>query len=156
MILGLLAGETLRGDRSRASKTAWLVVAGVVATALGWGLGEMGVCPVVKKIWTPSWVLYSGGISFLFLAAFYCVMDVMGLKAWAFPLRVIGMNSIAAYCLAHLVEGFIASSFRTHFGKDVFSLFGADWQPFVQGVAVLSVLWLVLFWMYRRRLFLRV
>jgi len=156
MILGLLAGETLRSDRSRASKTTWLIVAGIVATVLGWGLGELGVCPVVKRIWTPSWVLFSGGISFLFLAAFYCVMDVMGLKAWAFPLRVIGLNSIAAYCLAHLIEGFIVSGFRTHLGKDVFSLFGAGWQPFVQGVAILSVLWLILFWMYRRRIFLRV
>ncbi|MDR3621582.1 MAG: DUF5009 domain-containing protein [Paludisphaera borealis] len=156
MILGLIAGDVLRSDRTRWSKTRWLTIAGVVTVGLGWGLGELGVCPVVKRIWTPSWVLYSGGISFLFLAAFYLVLDVFSLKAWAFPLRVIGMNSIAAYCLSHLIEGFINSSFKTHLGKDVFNLFGAGWQPFVQGVAVLSVLWLILFWMYRRRLFLRV
>ena len=156
MILGLIAGETLRSDRSRWSKTAWLTVAGVIATALGWGLGYLGVCPVVKRIWTPSWVLYSGGISLLFLAAFYLVLDILGAKSWAFPLRVIGMNSIAAYCLAHLVEGFITSSFRTHLGKEVFNVLGPEWQPLVQGTAVLSILWLILFWMYRRKLFLRV
>jgi hypothetical protein len=66
------------------------------------------------------------------------------------------MNSIAAYCLAHLIEGFIVSSFRTHLGKDVFGVLGDDWQPFIQGVAILSVLWFILFWMYRRRIFLRV
>jgi heparan-alpha-glucosaminide N-acetyltransferase len=156
MILGLIAGGVLRSDRPRWSKTRWLAVAGVVALGLGWGLGELGLCPVVKRIWTPSWVLYSGGISLLFLAAFYLVLDVLGAKAWAFPLRVIGMNSIAAYCLSHLIEGFIVSGFRTHLGKDVFNLFGTNYAPFVQGVATLSVLWLILFWMYRRRLFLRV
>ena len=49
----------------------WLTVAGVVFTAVGWGLGELGVCPVVKRIWTPSWVLFSGGLCFLFLAGFW-------------------------------------------------------------------------------------
>ena len=123
---------------------------------LGWGLGELGVCPIVKRIWTPSWVLYSGGVSLLFLAAFYAVLDVLGAKSWAFPLRVIGMNSIAAYCLSHLIEDFISSSFKTHLGKDVFNLLGPAYQPLCQGAAVLSILWLILFWMYRRRLFLRV
>ena len=52
----------------------------------GWGLGELGVCPVVKRIWTPSWVLYSGGWCFLFLAGFYAVLDLLGLRFWAFPL----------------------------------------------------------------------
>ncbi len=156
MILGLIAGETLKSDRTRWSKTRWLTVAGVVTLAAGWALGASGVCPVVKRIWTPSWVLYSGGISFLFLAAFYVVLDIAAWKAWSFPLRVIGMNSIAAYCLAHLVDGFIESSIRTHLGKDAFDIFGPGYQPIVQGSAILFVLWLVLLWMYRRRLFLKV
>lgn len=156
MVLGLLAGETLRSDRSGWSKTRWLLVAGVLATAAGWALGALGICPVVKRIWTPSWVLYSGGISFLFLAAFYAVMDAAGWKAWAFPLRVIGMNSIAAYCMAHLFDDFIVSSLQTHFGPDLFNLFGATYQPLVRGAAILTVYWLVLFWMYRRKLFLKI
>ena len=156
MILGLLAGGELRGKQSPWSKIALLVGAGAIATAAGWGLGAAGLCPIVKRIWTPSWTLFSGGLCFLILAGFYLVMDVLGWKWWAFPLRVIGMNSIAAYCLAHLVEDFIVSAFHTHLGPDVFRAFGEGYEPFVQGVAVLSALWLVLFWMYRRRLFLRV
>lgn len=156
MILGLLAGETLRSDRSRWGKTRWLLVAGILATAAGWALGALGICPVVKRIWTPSWVLYSGGISFLFLAAFYAVMDASGWKAWAFPLRVIGMNSIAAYCMAHLFDDFIVSSLQTHFGPHLFDAFGAAYQPLVRGAAILAVYWLVLFWMYRRKLFLKI
>lgn len=156
MILGLLAGETLRSDRSQWGKTRWLVVAGLVSTAAGWALGALGVCPVVKRIWTPSWVLYSGGISFLFLAAFYAVMDAAGWKAWAFPLRVIGMNSIAAYCMAHLFDDFIVSNLQTHFGPDLFDLFGPSFQPIARGGAILAAYWLILFWMYRRKIFLKI
>jgi len=156
MILGLLAGETLRSDRSRWGKTRWLLVGGIILTAAGWALGAAGICPVVKRIWTPSWVLYAGGISFLFLAAFYAVMDVAGWKAWAFPLRVIGMNSIAAYCMAHLFDDFIVSSLQTHFGRDLFDAFGPSLQPIVRGAAILAAYWLVLFWMYRRKIFLKI
>ncbi len=80
MILGLIAGGVLRQDRPAWYKIIWLTVAGVVFTALGYELGELGVCPVVKRIWTPSWVLFSGGLCFLFLAAFYAIIDGLGLR----------------------------------------------------------------------------
>jgi heparan-alpha-glucosaminide N-acetyltransferase len=156
MILGLIAGGVLRREWSAGKKTFWFVAVGAVTLALGWGAGELGICPVVKRIWTPSWVLFSGGICFLFLAAFYAVIDGLGLGGWSFPLRVIGMNSIAAYVLSHLIDGFITDSFRTHLGKDFFTVLGQAYAPFLQGAAVLLVLWLILFWMYRRKLFLRI
>ena len=79
-----------------------------------------------------------------------------GWKAWAFPLVVIGMNSIAAYCLAHLIDGFIRSSFRTHLGSGAFGVFGPAFAPLAQGGAVLLVFWLILYWMLRRKIFLRI
>jgi predicted acyltransferase len=66
------------------------------------------------------------------------------------------MNSIAAYCLAHLIESFVLSSFKTHLPTDAFKVFGDGLAPLVQGAALLFVLWLILFWMYRRKLFLRI
>lgn len=156
MLLGLIAGGVLRGDRPAWSKAGWLTAAGAVALALGWGLGALGVCPVVKRIWTPTWVLFSGGWCFLLLALWFVVVDVLGLRAWSFPLVVIGMNSIAAYCLSHLIDPFIKASFHTHLGPDVFSRLGPGYAPLFEGAAVLLVLWLILFWMYRRKLFLRV
>ena len=68
---------------------------------------------------------------------------------------MIGANSIAAYCLAHLIDGFVLESFRTHLGQDVFSRFG-PYEPLASGAAVLGVFWLILFWMYRRRVFLKI
>ena len=156
MILGLIAGKVLRTDRASSFKVKWLVLAGIISLAVGAILGWLGICPVVKRIWTPSWTLFSGGWCFLLLAGFYVVIDVLKIKRWSFALVVIGMNSIAAYVIAHLFDSFIAKGLKTHFGEKAFNIFGAPYQPFVHGAAVLFVLWLILFWMYRRKLFLRI
>jgi predicted acyltransferase len=124
--------------------------------AAGAGSGWLGICPVVKRIWTPSWVLFSGGWCLLLLAAFYLVIDIWGHRRWFSPLLVIGMNSIAAYCIAHLFDGFISSSLNTHLGEGVFKAFGAAFQPLLHGILILLVMWLILFWMYRRKIFLRI
>jgi heparan-alpha-glucosaminide N-acetyltransferase len=156
MILGLVAGETLRSERAPAQKLRWLIVAAAIALASGWLLGALGVCPVVKRIWTPSWTLFSGGWCLLLLAAFYFVVEMRGWKAWTFPLVVLGMNSIAAYVIDHLWAGFIKSALTTHLGKDVFLVFGKAFEPLLLGGATLLVLWLILLWMYRRKIFLRI
>lgn len=156
MILGLLAGGVLRSSRTAAGKIKWLVIAGAACLGAGALLGALGICPVVKRIWTPSWTLYSGGWSFLLLAGFYAVIDWWGRKGWSYPLIVIGMNSIAAYCMAHLFDGFISDALTTNLGTNVFKIFGAAYEPFVHGAAVLFFLWLILFWMYRRKLFLKI
>jgi len=156
MILGLIAGNVLRSGREPRSKTQWLVVAGVAGLASGWLLGALGIVPVVKRIWTPSWVLFSGGWCFLLLAAFYWVVDVMQRKRWTFPLVVIGVNSIAAYLIAHLFEAFIAKNIFTHLGHGPFRVFGAAYEPLLHGIATLGVMWLLLYWMYRRKLYLKI
>jgi predicted acyltransferase len=156
MILGLLAGEVLRRHWPGRLKVLWLIIAGAIGLAAGWGLGELGVCPVVKRIWTPSWVLFSGGWCFLFLAGFYLVLDLLGVRFWAFPLRVIGMNSIAAYCMAEMFVDFFKRNLAIHLGPDAFTVLGAPYETLLQGAAVLLILWLILFWMYRRKIFLRI
>ena len=155
MILGLAAGRWLRASAPRIPMRRLLIAAGI-GVASGLLLHFAGVCPIVKRIWTPSWTLFSGGLCFLFLAGFSWVVDVKGWKKWAFPLVVIGMNSIAAYLIAHLIPGFITDSFRIHLGPHAFAICGAAFEPFFRGAAVLLVYWLILFWMYRRKIFLRV
>jgi heparan-alpha-glucosaminide N-acetyltransferase len=156
MILGLIAGETLRRDCAPAQKLRWLGCAGLSGLAAGWLLGALGICPVVKRIWTPGWTLFSGGWCCLLMAAFYFVIDVRNRRAWAFPLIVIGLNSIAAYCMAHLFENFIRSALVTHFGENAFQILGKPFEPLLLGGASLLVLWLMLFWMQRRKIFLRI
>ena len=155
MILGLVAGRWLRAAAPRIPMQR-LLIAGVIGIAAGLLLHVTGICPVVKRIWTPSWTLFSGGACFLLLAGFSWVIDVRGYKKWSLPLVVIGMNSIAAYLIAHLFEGFIVDSFHINLGPHVFQIFGTALEPLTQGAVVLLTYWLILSWMYRRKLFLKI
>jgi heparan-alpha-glucosaminide N-acetyltransferase len=156
MILGLIAGGVLRSGRAPGERIRWLLAAGGAALAAGWLLGALGICPVVKRIWTPSWTLFSGGWCLLLLGAFYGVVDVWQRQRWAFPLVVIGANSIAAYLIAHLFQGFILKNLVTHLGAGPFRFFGEAYQPFVLGAAGLFIMWLLLYWMYRRKIWLKI
>jgi predicted acyltransferase len=171
MILGLIAGTWVRRGAPGAPAgrlgpdtpplspwrvAGYLLAAAVVCFAVSLTLDALGLGPIVKRIWTPTWTLYSGGWCFVLLAAFFVVLDVWGLRAWAFPLRVIGANSIVAYLLADLVRDFTPNSLLTHLGHRTFQVFGAAYEPLLLGATVLLVYWLILFWMYRRRLFLRI
>ena len=75
---------------------------------------------------------------------------------WAFPLVVIGANSIVAYCLAHVAEEFVTENLRIHLGRDWYDLFGTSYGPLVEGAAVLICFYLILYWMYRHRVFVRI
>jgi len=156
MILGLLAGGVLKDSTERVRKVQWLAVVGLIGLAAGELLELTGVCPIVKRIWTPSWVLFSGGWCFLFLAGFYAVIDLWQYRKWAFVLVVVGMNSIAAYLIAHLWDGFIYDALPRHFGRGWYTFAGRPYEPFILGAAVLATEWLILWWMYRRKIFLRI
>ena len=156
MILGLFAGSWLKSGQSKPKKILWLLLAGGISLGAGWALDHFGISPSVKRIWTPSWVLFSGGWSFLFLAGFYAIADGLGWRVLFFPLIVIGMNSIAIYCMDKLFVAFIRESLKTHLGQDIFDRWGEAWQPLVSGGAVIVVLWLILYWMYRNKVFVRI
>ncbi len=152
MLLGLMAGEMLRGPRTRRTKFVILILSGAVCLGLGLAAGELGI-PIVKRIWTPSWVLYSAGWTFFILAAFYGVIDVIGWKAWTLPLVVVGMNSIAIYCMSQLMRGWIGSTLRIHLPT---AWFIGPYGLIAHTTMVLVVMWLICLWMYRRKIFLRI
>lgn len=156
MILGLLAGGWLHRTKNKWTTVGWLALTGGILLASGLAFHENGLCPCVKRIWTPSWALYSGGWCFLLLAFFYATIDVLNLATWSFPLRVIGANSIAAYLLAHGPDGFILRSFQIHFGATVFEFWGQAYEPLVAVLAVLAIEWLILYWLYRQKIHIRI
>jgi len=155
MILGLFAGTVLRTGRPAVERASLLAGLGVVSLAVGWGLDAAGVCPVVKRVWTPSWVLYSGGWCFLTLAAFFAVTDAAGVRRPAYPLVVVGANSIAAYLMEWLFAGPVRDALRRHLGPGPFLALGPEYEPLLEGGAVLAVFWLLLWGLYRRRWFLK-
>jgi heparan-alpha-glucosaminide N-acetyltransferase len=155
MLLGIAAGRWSLAAAPSIPMRRFLL-AGAALVAAGLLLHFTGICPIVKRIWTPSWTLFSGGVCFFFLAAFSWVVDIKKQHRLAFPLVVVGMNSIAAYLIASLCEQFVESSFRINLGASALNILGPALEPTVLGALTLGVYWLMLFWMYRKKLFIRI
>jgi heparan-alpha-glucosaminide N-acetyltransferase len=117
---------------------------------VGWHL------PIVKRVWTSSYTLYSGGLVVLILAGFYALLDWKGWQRWAFPLIVVGMNSIAIYLMSWTMESFVSGALDRHFGTAISVIAGPTFQPVLHGFLVMLIFWLILYWMYRRKIFLRI
>ena len=156
MVLGLLAGRIL-DLRAPARETLPLLVSiGLTLLGAGYALHLLGVCPNVKRIWTPAWVQCSGGGCYLLLAGFYALTDAIRRPGWNLPLRVVGANSILAYVLENLAVGPLRKGLVQLVGVEPFRSLGAAYEPLLSGAVVLVLFWLLLAVLYRYRLFLRV
>jgi predicted acyltransferase len=107
--------------------------------------------------------LYSGGVVYLMLAAFYLVIDICRLKFLGWPFMVVGMNSIATYCMSQLMKPWLRQTWKTHFGADVFTLeflqrdgTSINVAPIAEMVAITFTIWLICAWMYRQKIFVRI
>jgi predicted acyltransferase len=155
-LLGVLAGLTLRSpaldDRRR---LAWLVGSGVALVAVGW-LWDLQF-PVIKKIWSSSFVLVAGGWSLLLLALFHWLVDLRGWKAWVTPFVWIGMNAITAYLLVELINlraladrvvgGPVAAFLDAHVATGLGAVIGE--------AGALGLVLLFVWYLHRRQIFLR-
>jgi predicted acyltransferase len=149
-LLGALAGHWLRAVRSSAVRVLGLALAGVLGVALGtvWGVWF----PVIKNLWTSSFVLVAGGWSLLLLAAFHGVIDVLGFRRWAFFFTVIGANAILIYVLPEFIDFPRIADF--FFGGVV--RHSGSFAPVAKAAGVVAVEWVLLLVLYRNRIFLRV
>jgi predicted acyltransferase len=156
MMLGTWSGEWLKSSRSMSEKFRGLVISGVALTFAGLLFQWLHICPIVKRVWTSAYTLYSGGLILLILAGFYAAIELKGWKRWSFPLMVIGANSIAIYVMSWTIEHFISENLVRHFGHAPFLWLGAPFEPVLRGIAVLLVFWSILYWMFKRKIFLRI
>ncbi|MGI9471839.1 MAG: hypothetical protein ACR2NZ_09925 [Rubripirellula sp.] len=155
MLLGLLCGQLLK-DRevSECVKLRRLLLGGLIClvVALAWS----PLCPIVKKLWTPSWTLFSGAYVIWLLAFLYWAIDCKGWKQfWTVFFVVVGTNSIAAYFMGQLMKPFARGLFRTHLPESFWEAVGV-WRPCVESILVAAFFWVVLLWMYRKRIFIRI
>ncbi len=159
MLFGLMCGELLRSDRTNRRKLLILLIAGGLGIFAGLTLHYSGACPLVKRIWTPSWTLFSTGWCCLILAGLFGLVDVWGFRGWTFPIVVVGMNSILIYCMSIALKPWTARQLQTHLGEDVFTFYGRispDFAPTVTAVMVGLAFWLVCFYLYRSKIFVRI
>ena len=157
MILGLLAGNALHSSKSSKEKLNFFIKMGLLLLIVGIVLQLTGINPIVKRIWTPAWTIFSGGICFLFLAFFYSMVDMTGKKRWSYFLMVIGANSIAAYVMADGgLRSLIYQSLFIHFGQNFDKIVGDPYASLVSGGITLLILWLILNWLYKKKIFIKI
>jgi predicted acyltransferase len=150
-LLGVLAGHWLRsGKYSPNRKALGLAVAGVASLAVAWVWSFN--FPIIKDIWTSTFVLCAGGWSLLLLALFYWLIDVRGYRRWAFFFKVIGMNAITIYLVDRFFDFGIVTKIFLHGFLPVFG----QYQPVVWDCSVVLTMWLFLYFLYRQKIFLRV
>ena len=151
-LLGILTGNLLKNNplqpSAKAGRMALTGVAFIILAQL-WNL----VFPINKNLWTSSFVLQVGGLSLLLLAAFYYIIDVRGYKKWAFFFSVIGMNSILIYMSSRFINWDYANK---GFFQWLFQLVGNPWNDLVAILCFLAVKWAFLYFMYKKKTFLRV
>jgi len=155
MILGLIAGHWFREVKDVSKLLERWLYAALGLIALGWGLHVAGVCPVIKKLWTPSWTLFSGGWCFLILAVIHWITEVHQSRGWAGPLIVLGRNSIAMYVLVHVVMEYWWPHLERLLGRGPFLVFGEAFETVLNGGTLLLALWLLMAWLHRMKWFIR-
>ena len=152
-VLGAWAGDILRNsDSSSSQKIKLMSIIGVSLLAIGliWGLHF----PIMKKMWTSSFILVTSGASFLAMTLFYWLVDVKKYTKWAFFFKVIGLNSLAIY----LAYRFIDFKYTAH---ELFSGFygnfiSKEWVLVLDSFSSVVLVWLFLYFLYKNKLFLKV
>ena len=151
-VFGAWAGDILRNtntDSLKKVKLFFIIGVSLIGIGLIWGMHF----PIMKKMWTSSFILVTAGASFLALDIFYWLIDVKGYDKWAFFFKVIGLNSLAVYLLNHFVN------FRYTANKLFSGFYGfvnKDWHIVIETFLATVLLWLLLYFLYKKKLFLKV
>ena len=166
-LLGIFAGMILRSNAfSDLARVMLLLLIGVagIAAGFGWHIAPEYYCPVIKKLWSPSFVLYAAGWSFVLVAIFHAVVDLAKFDIWARPFVWIGMNPITLYMLGNVMgrmneHGEFVSGYRQLVDRIALDHWMAQIQPYDQPlIAVVTLLVpIAIAWcMYRNKAFIRV
>jgi predicted acyltransferase len=163
MLLGVMTGRWFRSERTETQKVSGLLLAGAVLLVAGIasdpailpGVDSMrwSICPIIKRLWTPSYVLYSGGWVMITAALLYWLVDIRGVRGWTFPFVVVGMNSIVMYLLAAVGAKWLREAVFAVAGRTVFE---TTYGPIFESLAVLGACWLICLLLYRLRIFVRI
>ena len=147
---GVFAGEFIKSELPRKRVALILFLCGLAGVLTGILLGIWH--PIIKKLWTSSFVLASSGVCFLLLSLFYWIIDVKGKSAWAYPLKVIGMNAIVAYVLSHVFNFHLIAE-QVLFG---FRQFVGNFYYLLLTFGGFAILYLILWYLYKNKTFIRV
>jgi predicted acyltransferase len=153
-IWGVLAGLLLIGEKSPKDKIKTLIFFGLIALAVGYSISA--ATPIIKRIATSSFVFVSGGWTILMLAFCYWVIDVLQFRKGVLFFSVVGMNSLFIYLFAHVGGALLLRNIISPFSMALFGLAGSWIALFATSLIVLFLLWYICYWLYKRKIFIRI
>ena len=153
-IWGVLAGQLLMSNQSAKKKLQILVITGVIGLVIGFGLS--GFTPIIKRISTSTFVFASGGWTLLALALCYWIIDVKKFQKGVLYFAVVGMNPLFIYLFAHVGGANLIQKIVLPFSNAVFSWTGEINAKLALGTIVLFLLWYICWWMYKKKIFIRI
>ena len=153
-MLGMFTGELIRLPKERMSgekKTLWMVAGGVALLVIT--LLTKGIIPINKMLWSSTFVCAVGSYSLFMMALFYYIVDVRGWQKWTIVFRVVGMNSITIYLAQRLINFSATNKFLF---SGLAGLFPENLQPVIMDTGYIVVCWLFLYFLYKKKTFLKV
>lgn len=159
MLLGVICGWILLETSSKGRMAAGIFLLGVLLLALSIPVESLDG-PMIKKIWTSSWTLFSGGVVVLILGVLVVLFDLMPLEKLGTPIAVVGMNSLAIYMMSQLFGGWLREQIATHLGWIATALGLEDgnlvyYQYVAQYCIALAILWWICYYIHRKKIYLR-
>jgi predicted acyltransferase len=153
-LLGMFTGEFMLSkylNDKPFRKVLYLVLAAIILMIIGriWNIAF----PINKNLWTSSFVCFVGGLSLLLFSIFYLIIDVLEYKKWAIFFVVIGVNPITIYLTGRIVNFGAATKF---FFGGLISLFPETWTPLIEGIGITAVAWAFLYFLYKKKIFLKI
>ncbi len=153
-VWGVLAGQLLRSSRTNRQKLKVLVIAGLIGVVAGYALDP--VTPIIKRICTSSFVLVSGGWTILALAFSFWLIDIMKQKNWSLFFAIVGMNPLFIYLFANVGGAEFVERIVHPFSMALFGWTGDAVANVLTALVVLFLLWYLCYWLYKRKIFIRI
>jgi len=153
-LLGMFTGEFVMSsylNDKPLRKVLYMVIAAVALMLAGqlWNL----TFPINKNLWTSSFVCFVGGLSILLFSVFYLVIDIWNYRKWAFFFVVIGLNPITIYLVNRIINFRSATNF---FFGGLIKVLPENWAELINGIGIVTIGWLFLYILYRKKMFLRI
>lgn len=153
-IWGVLAGQLLVSKRTNKKKIQMLVIAGIIALIIGYGFSYF--TPIIKRISTSTFVFASGGWALLALALCYWLIDIKKYQKGVLFFAIVGMNPLFIYLFAHVGGAELIRKIFLPFSNAVFSWTGELGANIILSIIVLLFMWYICFWMYKKKLLIRI
>ncbi len=153
-IWGVLAGQLLMSEKSNNQKLKILVVAGITGLIIGFGLS--GFTPIIKRIATSTFVFASGGWTLLSLALCFWLIDIKKYRKGVWVFTLVGMNSLFIYLFAHVGGADLISKIVAPLVNSLLGWTGELLSHIFISLIVLFLLWYIVYWMYKRKIFIRI